>query len=295
MLKVIFAKNIIGNDRELFEFVSKRFDVLVASIPGTQAHNIKKIVEWTHEVHTKLYVRSQFVHVTPLDMIVEKAETMLAGGVDGLVFQGQTTEDKALELMSVFQAIAQELSGRNVAVPIVFMVDVEFVSSLSKLTFPENLDVRTAVRVASKNINSEIKFPAADLVIVDFSPLDNQEQYDVVDKAALKNSLNVIAYMTYDIMSDELKKAIQKGYKIPSKEIGEKQSVTTLHDLTLRTAPSGQIIKRGDGKPLVVNAGLQCVVMSVERKGPDTWYQVETVFGISGWIAGVIGSITYAA
>ncbi|MCX6064628.1 MAG: hypothetical protein NT121_02590 [Chloroflexi bacterium] len=86
MLKVIFAKNIIGNDRELFEFVSKRFDVLVASIPGTQAHNIKKIVEWTHEVHTKLYVRSQFVHVTPLDMIVEKAETMLAGGVDGLVY-----------------------------------------------------------------------------------------------------------------------------------------------------------------------------------------------------------------
>jgi hypothetical protein len=36
-------------------------------------------------------------------------------------------------------------------------------------------------------------------------------------------------------------------------------------------------------------------VLGVEKKGPDIWYQVETVHGISGWIAGIIGNITYSS
>ena len=99
MRKILFTKNILGNDRELFVFVSRRFVVLVATMPGTQVHNISLIVKWTHDANTKLYVRSQFIHATPLDMIIEKAEQFIAGGVDGLVFQGQTTDEKVNELM----------------------------------------------------------------------------------------------------------------------------------------------------------------------------------------------------
>ena len=303
MRKILFTKNILGNDRELFEFVSKRFEVLVASIPGTQAHNIGLIVKWTHEANTKLYVRSQFIHTTPLDMIIEKAEQLIAGGVDGLVFQGQTTDEKVNDLMLVFQNIALELSGRNISLPIVFMVDshagqVDLVARLKKMVatdgFPWNIDLRIAVRIASQNITDDTKFPEADLVIVDFSPFDTHEQYLVVDQAVIRNSLDVIAYMTFDIMSADLKQTIQKGYGIPSEE-KTKKSVSVLHDLTIRDKPSGQIIKRADGIPLVVNAGLKCIVLGVETKGGDTWYQVETVFGVSGWIAGEISGKIYAS
>ena len=303
MRNILFTKNILGNDRELFEFVSRRFEVLVATMPGTQVHNISLIVKWTHDANTKLYVRSQFIHATPLDMIIEKAEQFIAGGVDGLVFQGQTTDEKVNELMLVFQNIAQELSRRNIALPIVFMVDshagqVDLVARLKKMIaadgFPWNIDLRTAVRIASQNITTDTKFPDADLVIVDFSPFDTHEQYLVVDKAANRNSLDVIAYMTFDIMSPDLKQTIQKGYGIPSEE-NSKKSVAVLHDLTIRDKPAGQIIKRADGKPLVVKAGLKCIVIEVETRDSDTWYQVETVFGISGWIAGEIGGKIYAS
>ena len=303
MRKILFTKNILGNDRELFEFVGKRFDVLVTTIGGTQTHNLGKIVEWTHQVNAKLYVRSQFIPTTPLDLVLEKADQMLEGGADGLVFQGLTTEDKVTELMLAFQNIAHELSAKNVTLPIVFMVDnhagqVDLVARLKKHLAAEdlawNIDVRTAVRFASQNIAADTKFPDADLVIVDFSPFDTQDQYALIDRVVSRNSLDVIAYMTYDIMSSDLKQAIQRGYAIPSRE-NTKKTVTLLHDLTLREKPAGQVIKRSDGTPLVIKADLVNIVISVETRGGDTWYQVETVFGISGWIAGEIGGKTYAS
>ena len=303
MRKILFTKNILGNDRGLFEFVGKRFEVLVTTIGGTQTHNLGKIVERTHQVNAKLYVRSQFIPTTPLDLVLEKADQMLEGGADGLVFQGLTTEDKVTELMLAFQNIAHELSAKNVTLPIVFMVDnhagqVDLVARLKKHLAAEdfawNIDVRTAVRFASQNITAETKFPDADLVIVDFSPFDTQEQYTLVDKVVSRNSLDVIGYMTYDIMSSDLKQAIQRGYAIPSRE-NAKKTVTLLYDLTLREKPAGQVIKRSDGTPLVIKAGLENIVTGVETRGGDTWYQVETVFGISGWIAGEIGGKTYVS
>jgi len=302
MKKILFARNILGNDAELFGFAKERFSILSAAITGTQVSQAAKITKWSHENNLKFYARIQFIYSTPMDTIKEKLYALMISGVDGFIFHGQTSEDKINETLQTVLEISEEFSGMTThPSPVVFMVDhmvggtnlaERLYAYVNQDVFPK-IDVRVAARIPSKNITQEFKFPLVDLSVIDFGPFDNQDTYETVDRAVMNNELGIIAYMTYDNMSDGLKEAIRVGYKLHSSE-NQDGVVEAMHDLTLRDNPSGQVIKNASNEPVVVKSGVKCLVLGTENRGSDTWFHIKTQEGVHGYIAGKIGSIEYS-
>ncbi len=301
MYKILFAKNVLGKDEKLFAFASRKFDVLAVVIAGTQLGNVKKIVEWAHETNTKLYARTIFVHTTPTSDLASRADALLKNGVDGLIFHGQTVKENSDDLIARFKELAVSLQESLVTKPVVFMIDqfagdVNLLGKCQKLVktdeFPKDIDIRVAVRISSKAINENTIFPEASLHIVDFSPTDDSQVYRAVDTAAFKNNLPVLAYMTYDNMSDELRNAfIDMNPKQPEET---SKKITALYDLMLREIPNGRIVKDGFNNPVVILT--QTLMTAVETRiqgGSDIWYKINLP-GYTGWVAGRIGSTDYS-
>jgi hypothetical protein len=304
MHKILFAKNMIGEEAELLEFIEKRFDVLVLSIAGTQLGSAKNSIEYTHKLGSKIYFRSIFVHTAQMSELVSRVETLFENGADGYIFHGHTTDKDSDELMLRFSELAASLSEKEIIKPIVFMVDqfagnINLIQKLQKLLnrddFPKNLDIRVAVRVSTRTIGGETTLPKADLHVIDFLPLDNQAVYQRVVSLEKSNKLDVVAYMTFDNMSDDLRKAI-KDYGKPAPQefvMQGPQTVTVIHDLTLRDSPSGLIIRRDDKSPVSLAKGEAVKVLDSGYENNNLWYKVD-FSGNTGWIAGKIGNIEYA-
>jgi hypothetical protein len=304
MYKILFAKFMLGEETELLEFVRTRFDVLVLSITGTQLNSAKKSIEHVHALSSNIYFRSQFVHTIETSELVTRAEYMLNCGADGFIFHGNTTDKSSDELIMRFSEIAAAFSEKQIVKPIVFMVDqfagdVNLLSKVQKLIdrddFQKNIDVRVAVRISTKTIKEGVPFPATDLQVIDFWPLDGKEVYKKVMSAVNANKLNAVAYMTFDNMSDDLRKAIlEYGRPDPvSSAIIAPVNITVMHDLTLRDVPSGIILRNIDGSPVSIAANTVLNVLNTGNHGNNKWYMVE-FSGIIGWIAGRIGSLDYS-
>ena len=75
MYKILFAKNMLGEETELLNFIEKKFDVLVLTFSGSQISSAKKSIEYVHTVKSKLYFRSFFVPSAGVSDIFHKAET----------------------------------------------------------------------------------------------------------------------------------------------------------------------------------------------------------------------------
>jgi hypothetical protein len=187
--------------------------------------------------------------------LVSRTECLFENGADGFIFHGQTSDKDSDELILRFSELAASLSEKEIKKPIAFMVDqcagnINLLPKLQKLLgrddFPKNLDVRVAVRISTRTFGDETTLPKADLHVIDFQPLDNQEVYQRVVSSEKNNNLNVVAYMTFNNMSDNLRKAI-KDYGKPAPQnmnIQGPQTVIVIHDLTLkgsisRRSPSG--------------------------------------------------------
>ena len=308
MYRILFAKNMLGEDEELLNFVKRRFDILVLTLSGSQLASSRKSIEYLHNIKSKIYFRINFISSTQIiDLALDKV--FHNNGADGFVFQGQSTENLTGMLLAKFSELAKDLSERKITKPIVFMVDrhignIDMLREMNKLVvsgdFPKDIDVRVAVRVSAKNFIANKNPEDANLFVVDFNPHDGSDMYSDVLRVSQDKNLGAIAYMTYDIMSNKLRDAIS-NYDTPAIGITtipiivtNKSLVTIIHSVMLRDNPSGSIMKDKFDIPISVPAKsvIEFSDSTIENAN-DIWYKVD-LNGYIGWIAGKIGNTEYS-